>query len=477
MTYDPRNVGTDLPAAIPLVMFDKQVELVNWILDHIDSKTGGMVEKTRDMGATVVCCSLSIWLWLYRDGVSIGWGSRKEMLVDRLGDPDSIFEKMRGIMRYLPRFFWPEGFDFDKHATYMRIINPVTGSTITGESGTNIGRGGRKTLYFKDESAHYDQAESIEAALGDNTNTPIDISSVNGAGNVFHRRRSSGVVDIFVMDWRDHPAKTQQWYNDRKKHYEVQGLSHLFAQEVDRDYTAAVKGIFIPSTWIKASIDAHLVLDIDEPVGIRQLGFDVADEGLDKKAIAVCHGNWLLDLDEWSDGDADMATKRVNIYASTHNIDLVVYDPIGVGSTAKATFKRLGGESPLTFKLSPFNAGGGVDNPKAKYMGDKINKDLFANIKAQKWWDIRQAFYKTWKMVRGEEVYNRDELAVLPSSVHYLDKLVTELSTPLMDYDAVGRIMVESKKKLAARGVASTNLADAYIMSRRSKAKSMVNVG
>jgi hypothetical protein len=52
------------------------------------------------------------------------------------------------------------------------------------EAGDNIGRGGRTLVYFKDESAHYEHPDLIEAALGDNTNVQIDISSVNGLGKL-----------------------------------------------------------------------------------------------------------------------------------------------------------------------------------------------------------------------------------------------------------------------------------------------------
>ncbi|WP_198932413.1 hypothetical protein, partial [Brucella sp. CMUL 015] len=145
------------------------------------------------MGATVAASAFSVWLWLYWPGAAIGFGSRKEDLVDRLGDPKSIFDKLRSCIRNLPSdLFWPKGFHPDKHMTYMKIINPSNGATIAGEAGDNIGRGGRTLIYFKDESAHYERPELIEAALGDNTNVQIDISSVNGMGNVFHRRRMAG---------------------------------------------------------------------------------------------------------------------------------------------------------------------------------------------------------------------------------------------------------------------------------------------
>ena len=100
----------------------------NLLLEH---QTTGLVEKSRDMGATWLACAFSIWLWIFYPGASIGWGSRKEQLVDNIGDPDSIFEKMRMLIRNIPRCFLPEGFTERSSFSFMRIINQETGSTIT----------------------------------------------------------------------------------------------------------------------------------------------------------------------------------------------------------------------------------------------------------------------------------------------------------------------------------------------------------
>ena len=181
-----------VPARMPLCLFPRQEDLVLFLHAMLKGQENGLIEKARDMGATWVSCAFSVWLWIYWPGASVGWGSRKEQLVDKIGDPDSIFEKMRMIIQCLPPLFLPAGFRVNDHMTYMKIINPENGATITGEAGDNIGRGGRKLIYFKDESAHYERPEKIEAALADNTRTQIDISSVNGLGNVFHRRRENG---------------------------------------------------------------------------------------------------------------------------------------------------------------------------------------------------------------------------------------------------------------------------------------------
>jgi len=102
VTYDPRNAGKGIPTIMPFVMFQRQRELVLFLLDLIQNDQDGLIEKCRDMGATWVSAAFSVWLWLFKDGAAVGWGSRKELLVDRIGDPDSIFEKKRYLILTYP---------------------------------------------------------------------------------------------------------------------------------------------------------------------------------------------------------------------------------------------------------------------------------------------------------------------------------------------------------------------------------------
>jgi len=450
-TYDPRNAtkGPELPTLMPLSLFPKQKEFINWLMEKLHKQESGLVEKSRDMGATVIGTAFSVWLWLFIDGSSVGWGSRKELLVDRIGDPDTIFEKIRAFIRYLPSFLLPIGLNPKDHLTFMKCINPENNSTITGEGGDNIGRGGRKLIYFKDESAHYQHAELIEAALGDNTNIQIDISSVNGTGNLFYRKRFSGAVDVFIMDWSDHPLKTQEWYDKRRKNAEDQGLMHLFSQEVDRDYASSMVGICIPAKWVKACVG--LKLDIE---GEQRGGLDVADEeGQDSNALALVHGTTVQNVEEWNGVDttvtANMAETRVLHFGGEH----ILYDSIGVGAGVRAK----GNTSAM--KFTPVNVGS--KNMPGKYADtDRLNKDMFANLKAKLWWEFRERCHRTYKYVTGVEDYDHSELVSLPRD----NKLITELSQPLVEYDDAGRIQIESKKKMAKRGIKSPNKADAVMI-------------
>ena len=479
VTYDPRNAGSNIPTKMPFVLFPKQREMVRFLLECLSGETNGLIEKSRDMGATWICGAVSVWLWLFWPGAAIGWGSKDQDLVDKIGDPDSILEKIRILIRFLPREFWPVGFT-EKHMTFMRIVNPETGSTITGDCGDNIGRGGRKLIYFKDESAHYMHPEMIEAALGDNTRVQIDISSVNGPGNVFHRKREKGLewasgravvkgrTNVFVMDWSDHPAKTLEWYETRRVEMEDAGLAHVFAQEVDRNYVASLDGVVIPSKWVRAAIDAHVKLGFDDSGGWCA-GLDVADEGLDTNAIALRKGVILKHVEEWSERDTGKTTRRaVGVCEGLGPMDLE-YDCIGVGSGVKAEANRLVDEGlmPKNLRFVPWNAGrSGValEDPEGRVVpndrNSPMNKDFFANLKAQAWWSLRRRFEATYRAVNEPGfTWEADDLISIPGDLPLLQKIIKELSQPTMGKSATLKTMINKKPD----GTKSPNVADAIV--------------
>lgn len=476
-TYDPRNAGKKgKMTRMPLVLFKRQNELVKFLYAMIDESENGLIEKARDMGATWVCCGFSVWLWLFWSGSSVGWGSRKEQLVDKLGDPDSIFEKMRMIITGLPVELLPEGLNPKEHLTFMKIINPENGATITGEGGDNIGRGGRKLIYFKDESAHYERPEKIEASLADNTNVQIDISSVNGLGNVFHRKRETGTewqvgntvksaTNIFVMDWSDHPLKTQKWYDARKKKAEANGLLHLFAQEVDRNYSASLQGTIIPSEWVTASIDAHLTLDFDE-TGAWVSALDVADGGGDKNALALRQGVTLRDLQEWHERDTGVSARNVASFCGSKAPIRVQYDCIGIGAGVKAEANRLldEGHMPMGVEFIAWDAGASPQNKDLPVIsGDKespLNGDFYTNLKAQGWWELRRRFEKTYKAIHNFEDYDESELISISSDLPFLRSLQKELSQPTAGKNSRMKLLVNKTPE----GTSSPNLADAVMM-------------
>lgn len=473
VTYNPRNEDDD--KIIPFIMFPKQEQYIKFLQSCLKDKQGGLVEKCRDIGASYLSCAFTVWLWLFHPASAIGWGSRKEDLVDKQGDMSAIFPKIRQIIEFLPPFFKPANYDPRYHASYMKIINPENGSTIIGEAGDSIGRGGRTTMFFKDESAWYEHPESIEAALGDNTDVQIDISSVHGTGNVFHRRRMAGEVweegkfipkdktKIFIFDWRDHPLKTQEWYDTRRKNAENNGLLHIFAQEVDRDYSASVEGIIIPDKWVKAAIDAHLKLKF-KAEGERCAGLDVADEGGDKNALVTRHGVVMHFAEAWGEGDTGQTARKAVSICNSNNIDTLYYDAIGVGAGIKAETNRLSDAQSLgRLKVYPWVASAEVLEPDGFIIpyDDKspTNKDFFKNLRSQSWWRLRIRFEKTYRAITQGDKYEPEELISLPSTLTNLHQLTQELSQVVYKHDMAGKVMIDKKPP----GTKSPNLADACV--------------
>lgn len=482
-TYDPRNVGTEYPPNMPFCLFERQIDMVQFVYEALEDKEKGLWEKSRDYGATWVACGLSVWAWLYRPGSSVGWGSRKEQLVDKLGDPDSIFEKIRQVIRALPPELRPVGLREKDHLVYMKCINPENGATITGEAGDNIGRGGRKSVYFLDEAAHVDRPELIEASLSANTNVRIDISSVNGVGNVFYRNRKAGLewepgkklprgkLRVMVLDWRDHPAKDDEWYKREKQSFAEKGLQHIFAQEVDRDYAAAVQGVLIKAEWVRAAFDAFRDTEwrkangLLTPTGQRIAGQDAADGGEDASALVIAHGVFLTHL-QLDHRGAELAAPGMLTMANMLGVDEYWYEVNGVGTGVKVAANDR--KDILRFCVRPWLPNGKVVDPGGDIIGGtkpgdkdrKSNKDYFSNYKAQASWALRLRCQRIYKWYVEGQPQDPDEIILIDPSLENAQRLEAELSQPTYTSNGAGKIVIDKKPN----GSKSPNFFDAAVI-------------
>jgi hypothetical protein len=95
--------------------------------------------------------------------------------------------------------------------------------------------------------------------------------------------------------------------------------------------------------------------------------------------------------------------------------------------------------------------------------------DLLANLRAQLWWDARTAF---------------DPKTPDPISLARLDdgayqRLRSELTAPTYRMSSSGKVVIESKEELKARGLSSPDLADAFCLAlyARSRARRRTTFG
>lgn len=334
MTYDPRNADIGLPTTVPFLLFPKQREFLDWLLTRWSSREDGLTEKSRDMGVSWLCVGFAVWMWIFRPGTVAGFGSRKEEYVDDLSDPKSLFWKARMFIRLLPEEFKPVGYDERRHAQYMAIRNPVNGAVLVGEAGDNIGRGSRTSIYFKDESAFYDRPEKIDAALSQTSNCKIDVSTPNGDGNPFARKRKGGRIQVFTFHWRDDPRKGQEWYDKQVRDLDPVVL----AQEVDISYSASVANAWVPEAAVTEAMGRGPA-DI-EPSGPVILGVDVARFGDDKTVLTPRRGRIVFPQVVREKLDTMAVASVVKDYVLDWNdsnkdigqIEQIAVDVIGVGA-------------------------------------------------------------------------------------------------------------------------------------------------
>lgn len=228
----------------------------------------------------------------------------------------------------------------------------------------------------------------------------------------------------------------------------------------------------IKSAWVESAIDAHLLIP-ELANGRASLGFDVADDGADLCATILRKGSVATSANEWHGREDELYKSCTRAYHEAQTIGAhVIYDSIGVGAGCGSTFNELNKSHPNNrVTHDGFNAGAQVLRPDARYGQTKIsNKDFFANIKAQMWWDVADRFLTTHLVVESIKngttppKFKIDELISIDSTIKHLSKLKMELCTPLRDFDQNGRVKVESKKDMKKREVASPNLGDAFIM-------------
>lgn len=305
-TYDPRKRPFHVQ---PFCTYPYQDEYILGIVDAINNGEDYLGEKSRDMGATWMILLCYLWFWDNpTGGADFLCGSRKEDYVDKKGDPRALFEKLRFALYRLPKWLLPKGFKKGKHDNYMRLQNPETGASITGESNNpNFGTGGRYLSMFFDEFAKWESTDTAAwTSAGDATPCRLPNSTPFGAGGQYYNLAHDGKIIKMRMHWTKHPEKAlgvycewpppnesdkallaedwepevklrSPWYDkecERRSEAEI-------AQELDIDYMGAGNPVFTkragkalsyyrklrvePVQWLRPNLDSETWIEITKP--------------------------------------------------------------------------------------------------------------------------------------------------------------------------------------------------------------------
>lgn len=463
-TYDPRLVGRPGGAYVQFNLWPKQREFILWLQDRYERGEEGLGEKSRDVGVTYLCGGFALHHWLFVSGFKATFGSRKVDYVDKKDNPDSIFAKLRIMLRRLPAEMLPDGFNWAQHDNYMRLVNPATGAVISGEGGEDMGRGGRSSIYVVDEAAFVPNAETVEKALSGNTDCVIWVSSVNGMGNLFARKRHSILKphQIFRLHWRDDPRKTEEWAAAKKASFSD---PTTWASEYDIDYSASVEGICIPALWVES---AKRLRQLEPRLQRSNSGVVGLDVGAGKaKSVAIPRLGPIVEVPR-SRGDPDTTeTAHWGIEtAKDFGCGQLNFDAPGVGAGVSSTLMK----NPVAgLRVGAINTGLPASD-RRRWPDGRTSEEMFGNMKAELWWLCRTALQRTHEHVmwiegkEGGREHSLTDLLALPSGDPESDALCLQLSLVKWERDEKGKIVIEKKKALKLRGISSPDHADALML-------------
>ena len=186
----------------PFITWPCQDDAAQIMVEAVQEGRNVLIDKSRDMGATWLFIAVFHWFWQFHRSVNFLEISRKQELVDKRGNPKSLFWKHDRLLERQPRWLQPR-----TERTELLLANKSLGSTISGEATTgSVGQGDRTTAAAVDEASRIRELDAVVSALRDTTSSIFLVSTPNGP-SAFSRFRFGGTFKTITLGYWDHPEK------------------------------------------------------------------------------------------------------------------------------------------------------------------------------------------------------------------------------------------------------------------------------
>lgn len=207
----------------------------------------------------------------------------------------------------------------------------------------------------------------------------------------------------------------------------------------------------IPLTWVEEATENEHPL----PGDTIRLGVDVAADGGDEFCIAWADG-WTVSIRHRSSGTAN---------ANPVDVAGVVLESI---REAERVHKTRGSTEPIRVKIDAIGVGWGVAGILERWRDEQrhhaeiiaVNvaeragdSDKFSTQRSELWWNGRQLLQPMAESVHRQQV-----------RLEVDQRTQAQLSAPIYKSDSSGRIVIESKRDMKRRGVASPDRAEAVLL-------------
>jgi hypothetical protein len=247
--------------------------LQNVVFPEMETTGYKLWEKTQRMLITISFCVFYLYKWLM-PGLFLGWmTSRNENKVDD-GGSSSTWESLFGKIRFMydelhARSPWViEHFigsvpNSSRLFSYMRLENPRTKSTISGEAPVpNTPSGGGYGMALVDEAALTPNMHVIHGNVIMASKSVHYVSYPNGMNNTFYKiKETKGHFGFKIVriHWSMHPNRDQNW-----RDAEARKLTKSeAARRLDIDYSESTEARVFPNFIREKHVVENLEVDIN----------------------------------------------------------------------------------------------------------------------------------------------------------------------------------------------------------------------
>ncbi len=316
---------------------------------------------------------------------------------------------------------------------------------------------GRKVLVVLDE-ANGISADLFKATVGLVVNEASRVLAIGNphepVGPFFEACRSQAwnVIPISVYDtpnftgeWVPEKAQAELvspfWLEQRRK----EGLEGTpwWQAKVLGQFPDTASNAVIPLAWIEAARTRDAYTDNREWAGL-----DVARFGSDDTALLEGTGN-APEKVTIVHGHSTMETAGLGIRYLNDRRGTLAVDVVGVGG---GVVDRIREQRPPGTLVSV-------------NVGEASENDLYANLRAELWWLARQSFDPA-----GDDLISLTRMDEMSYA-----RLRSELTAPTYRMTSSGKVQIESKEEMKARGLPSPDLADAFCLGLWARSRSRRN--
>jgi hypothetical protein len=209
----------------------------------------------------------------------------------------------------------------------------------------------------------------------------------------------------------------------------------MFQSRVLGAWPSAGDDSLISLTDVEAAIERwkqESAADSNEPV---IAGVDVARFGSNSTVVTIRQGSRVIDIQSWRGADLMQSTGKIVLLAGRYNPESINVDDCGIGG---AIVDRL---SEQGYPVLAVNAGATPSGVGG------LSADKFFNLKAAISWHARALF-------------RSGQISIPPSCA----QLVADLTALTYSVTSNGKLKVEDKQSLIARGVQSPDFADSLFL-------------